>query len=110
MTREQKLEAALRKVIDAYAEYLVPRTDVCDLDAFCDTVTDVVTQRELCEALATPPTREWNEAIEAVEKECLSLLDYENSTTTHNDFAEGKRAGLKRAIESIRALKRKEQT
>lgn len=105
--REQKLEAALRKVIDASTEHLMHGTDIT---IFCNQVLDVVTQQELCEALATPPTSEWNEAIEAAEKECLSWLGYENSTATHNDFAEGTRAGLKRAIESIRALKRKERT
>lgn len=104
--REQKLEAALRKVIDAYAEYLVPRTDVCDLDAFCDTVTDVVTQRELCEALATPPTREWNEAIEAA---ALFCEDVASALDVHGHFPDTAQKEITDIANSIRVLKRKER-
>lgn len=91
MNREQKLEAALLTILDN-VDYT---NSACGFTEMVGAVLPKVVIENAREALAAPPTSEWNEAIDRARSACANV-------------APGHYIALA-CVEAVEALKRKER-
>lgn len=98
MTREQKLEAALRDSRQ-WVELTITNMFHQSPERY-----DIL--KNIDAALATPPTSEWNEAIEAA---ALFCEDVASALDVHGHFPDTAQKEITDIANSIRVLKRKEQ-